>query len=55
MDADWLIEILMYLLMSLDLHDVVAVFDGDGSSFGVHDVGCQRRCARSSRSPPNRP
>ena len=33
-------------LMPVDGH-VVAVLDGNGSSFGVHDVGGQRRCARA--------
>ena len=33
-------------LMSVDVH-VVVVLDGDGRSFGVDDVGCQHRCARS--------
>ena len=33
-------------LMLVDVH-VVIVLDGDGRSFGVHDVGCQRKCART--------
>ena len=53
-EADWLMSS-MSKMMSVDVHVVVvAVFDGDGGTFAVHDVGGQR-CAQGAQSLPNRP
>ena len=51
-DADWLMSP-MSKMMSVNVHVVVVVPDGDGGTFAVHDVGGQ--CCARGRSLPDCP